>query len=583
MRGNRLTLLALLAAGRLASAPAARSEDVRIDADTFGGIEARSIGPAAMSGRISAIDAVPGDRLTIWVGAAGGGLWKSVDGGLEFKPVFDKYNQSIGAITVDPKNPKTVWVGTGETCVRNCVSVGDGLYRTTDGGENWQKVGLADSERIAKIVVHPADSNTVLACATGHAFDYHPERGVFRTKDGGKTWEKTLFVNARHRVRRPRDRSPGRPDRSTRGCGSSAAKPYFFTSGGPGSGLYKSTDGGKTWRKVTKGLPEGELGRIALAVSPARTSVVYATVEAKKSAALPLRRPAARAGRRRARRASVLARPFYFSHLVADPKDWKRIYKPGFSLYRERGRRQDLRQRGRQHPLRRPRPLGGPAQHGQPRHRHRRRRLRLARPRREVALRGQPARLAVLPRELRHGVAVQRLRRPAGQQHVVRALAPPRRHPEQALELAHRRRRLLGVRRPRRHRPRLQRVPGREPLPHPQVHARAEGHQALAEGGGAEVPLQLEHAHPPLPERHRARSTTARSSSSARRTAAISWERISPDLTTNDPAKQKQTGVGRPDRSTTRPPRTTARSSRSPSRRRTATSSGWAPTTATCR
>jgi photosystem II stability/assembly factor-like uncharacterized protein len=331
MRAARLTLLALLAAGGLASAPAARGEDVKIDSDTFGGIEARSIGPAAMSGRISAIDAVPSDRLTIWVGAAGGGLWKSVDGGLEFKPVFDKYNQSIGAITVDPKNPKTVWVGTGETCVRNSVSVGDGLYKTTDGGENWQKVGLADSERIAKIVVDPSDSKTVLACATGHAFDSHPERGVFRTSDGGKTWAKTLFVNddtgCSDLAIDPQD---GRIVYA--GMWQFRRQPYFFTSGGPGSGLYKSTDGGKTWRKVTKGLPAGELGRIALAVSPARTSVVYATVEAKESAVYRSD-DLGESWEKTSTSSAVLARPFYFSHLLADPKDWKRVYKPGFSLY----------------------------------------------------------------------------------------------------------------------------------------------------------------------------------------------------------------------------------------------------------
>jgi photosystem II stability/assembly factor-like uncharacterized protein len=330
MRARR-TLLALLAAGGLASAPVAGVEEVKIDADTFGGIEARSIGPAAMSGRISAIDASPGDRLTIWVGSAGGGLWKSVDGGLAFTPIFDKYSQSIGAITVDPKNPKTVWVGTGETCVRNSVSVGDGLYKTSDGGESWQKVGLADSERIAKIVIDPSDSSTVLACATGHAFDAHPERGVFRTSDGGKTWEKTLFVNddtgCSDLAIDPQD---GRIVYA--GMWQFRRKPYFFTSGGPGSGLYKSTDGGRTWRKVTKGLPEGDLGRIALSVSPARPSVVYATVEAKQSGVYRSD-DLGESWERTSTSSSVLARPFYFSHLVADPKDWKRVYKPGFSLF----------------------------------------------------------------------------------------------------------------------------------------------------------------------------------------------------------------------------------------------------------
>ena len=125
---------------------AAVAQDVAIDSDTFGGLEARSIGPAVMSGRIAALDVAVGDRLTIYVGAAGGGLWKSVDGGLQFSPVFDKHAQSIGAVRVDPRDPKTVWVGTGETWVRNSVSVGDGLYRSTDAGESWTRVGLEASE-----------------------------------------------------------------------------------------------------------------------------------------------------------------------------------------------------------------------------------------------------------------------------------------------------------------------------------------------------------------------------------------------------------------------------------------------------
>ena len=165
-----------------------------IDPDVFGGLEARSIGPAVMSGRIAALDAVPGERLTLWVGAASGGVWKSVDGGLQFTPVFDEHAQSIGAITVDPSNPDVVWVGTGESWVRNSVSRGDGVYRSEDGGETWQKLGLEGTERIARIVVHPDDGKTAWVCATGAAFADHEERGVFRTKDGGKSWDKVLFV-----------------------------------------------------------------------------------------------------------------------------------------------------------------------------------------------------------------------------------------------------------------------------------------------------------------------------------------------------------------------------------------------------
>ncbi|MCX6550447.1 MAG: glycosyl hydrolase, partial [Acidobacteria bacterium] len=185
---------AWIAAVACATAVPAYAQGVIIDSETFGGLEARAIGPAAMSGRISALDAVAGDRLTIFVGAAGGGLWRSLDGGLVFKPVFDKYNQSIGAVTINPSNPKDVWVGTGETWVRNSVSPGDGVYRSTDGGDSWTRAGLEQTERIARIAVHPKDSTTVFVCATGHLSDDHPDRGVYRTKDGGKTWDKVLYV-----------------------------------------------------------------------------------------------------------------------------------------------------------------------------------------------------------------------------------------------------------------------------------------------------------------------------------------------------------------------------------------------------
>ena len=146
-----------------------------------------------MSGRIAAVDAVEENgRITVFVGAASGGVWKSVNGGTTYKPVFDREDvQSIGAVAIDPSNSKIVWVGTGEAWVRNSVSVGDGIYKSTDGGENWTNVGLKDSEHIAKILVNPSDSNDVLACATGHLWNDNDERGVYQTTDGGKTWNES--------------------------------------------------------------------------------------------------------------------------------------------------------------------------------------------------------------------------------------------------------------------------------------------------------------------------------------------------------------------------------------------------------
>src|ERR1700721_1001192 len=166
----------------------------RFDSATVSGLPARNIGSATMSGRIAALDAVEENgRITVFVGAASGGVWKSVNGGTTYKPVFDREDvQSIGAVAIDPSNSENVWVGTGESWVRNSVSVGDGVYKSTDGGENWTDVGLKESAHIAKILVNPSDGNDVLACATGHLWDDSDERGVYRTNDGGKTWQKVL-------------------------------------------------------------------------------------------------------------------------------------------------------------------------------------------------------------------------------------------------------------------------------------------------------------------------------------------------------------------------------------------------------
>jgi len=320
-------VVALAVAVVLAVAGPATAQGVKVDVDTFGGLDARAIGPATMSGRIAALDAVAGDRLTIFAASAGGGVWKSADGGLEFRPVFDKHTQAIGAITVDPSNPKTIWVGTGESWLRNSVSPGDGVYRTTDNGDSWTRLGLDQTERIARIVVAPKDSATALVCATGHAFDDHPDRGVFRTRDAGKTWEKVLYVapdvGCADLAMDPQD-----PSTLYAGMWQHRRLPWFFTSGGPKSGLFRSRDGGTTWERLTKGLPEGDQGRIAIAISPAKPSTIYATVEATKTA---LYRSDDRGDtwRHLSDSTAVTTRPFYFSRLVADPVNAERVYKMG--------------------------------------------------------------------------------------------------------------------------------------------------------------------------------------------------------------------------------------------------------------
>lgn len=328
----RKIVLALL----LLTLPLAAQDDLKLDSSTLGGLRARSIGPAVMGGRIAAIDGTGDSPATIYVGSASGGVWKSTDHGTSFKPVFDQHIQSIGAVAIDKSKPDTVWVGTGESWVRNSVSVGDGVYKTTDGGGSWTNMGLADSEHISRIAIDPKKSDTVFVCATGHLWNANEERGVFRTNDGGKTWKKVLYVDANSGCA-DLSMDPGEPQILYAAMWQFRRQPDFFTSGGPGSGLYRSTDGGETWTKLKNGLPAGQLGRIAVAVAPSRPSTVYAVVEAKKTA-LYRSDDLGESWREVNDSFNVQARPFYFAHLVVDPKDHNRVYKPGLSLtYSEDG------------------------------------------------------------------------------------------------------------------------------------------------------------------------------------------------------------------------------------------------------
>jgi photosystem II stability/assembly factor-like uncharacterized protein len=322
MRSIRVFLVAALCALPLTA--------VDIDSNTFGGLEARSIGPATMSGRVAAIDAIGEDPLTIYVGAASGGVWKSDDGGVTYEPVFDDHVQSVGAIRIDPSNTETVWVGTGEGWTRNSVSIGDGVYKTTDGGENWTHMGLEESERITRIQVDPNDSDTVFVCVTGHLWSANEERGVYRTKDGGETWEQMLAVDENTGCS-DLAIDPGDANILYAGMWQFRRYPDFFESGGPGSGLYRSMDGGDTWEELTNGLPEGEKGRIAVAVAPSRPNVVYAVVESENTA-LYRSNNLGESWEEMNTSFAVQGRPFYFAYLVVDPNDHKRVYKPGFGL-----------------------------------------------------------------------------------------------------------------------------------------------------------------------------------------------------------------------------------------------------------
>ncbi|SFF27846.1 WD40/YVTN/BNR-like repeat-containing protein [Thermoflexibacter ruber] len=319
--------------------------------ELFGSMRARQIGPALMSGRITDIEGHPTDSRIIYIGTAGGGVWKSTDGGVIFKPIFDKHIQSIGAVAVDPKTPdKIVWVGTGEVWTRNSVSIGDGIYKSEDGGQNWTKMGLEKSERISSIQIDPNNPSTIYVGVLGNLWGNSTERGVYKTTDGGKTWEKILYVD------------------ETTGCSDLSIDPknpnilyaafwefrrtaYSFSSGGTKSALYKSTDAGKTWQKIHNGFPTGKLGRIAVAIAPSNTNILYAVIESEKPESKGLYRSDDGGQNWKFLNGDfeLTVRPFYFSRIVIDPKNPDIICKAGLngSISRDGGK--TFRQHGGVH------------------------------------------------------------------------------------------------------------------------------------------------------------------------------------------------------------------------------------------
>ncbi len=254
----------------------------QFDTSLFSGMKARCIGPAGMSGRVAAIDVVESNPNIMYVGAATGGLWKSTSGGIAWKPIFDNQaTSSIGAVAVCQANPSIVWVGTGEGNVRNSAGVGYGIYKSMDGGETWQWLGLEKTERIHRIMLHPSDPNIAYAAAMGNTWSENDERGVYKTVDGGKSWKKILFVNNRTGCA-DLIIDPKNPNKLFASMWEHRRYPWFFNSGGAGSGIYVTHDGGETWNKLSEkdGMPKGDLGRACVAISYSNPDVVYALVEA---------------------------------------------------------------------------------------------------------------------------------------------------------------------------------------------------------------------------------------------------------------------------------------------------------------
>jgi hypothetical protein len=325
-----MRLLSTLVLALLGSAALFAQKNTNLSSSTFGQMDARALGPALMGGRITAIEGIDRNPTTLYIGTAGGGVWKTKTGGYTFEPLFDKYPQSIGALAIDQKHPDTVWVGTGESNMRNSVSIGQGIFRTTDGGRNWVKTGLENSEHISKIIIHPDNSNILYVSVPGKLWSDSPDRGLYKTTDGGKTWEKILYTDEKTGCADVL-MDPRNPEVLWAAMWQFRRTPYSFDSGGPGSALYKSTDGGKNWRKITNGLPTTTFGRIALAQAPSAPDNLLAIVESANTG-LYISSDAGESWKLQSASSNVTARPFYFSTLEVDPYDAKRVYRPAFSL-----------------------------------------------------------------------------------------------------------------------------------------------------------------------------------------------------------------------------------------------------------
>ena len=276
---RKLAILFLLAATSVAAQTATRADSSPL-ARAVSGLKLRAIGPALTSGRVADIAVDPTNKAVWYVASAAGGVWKTTNAGTSFTPVFNKEGSfSIGVVTVDPRNPNVVWVGTGENNVQRVVAYGDGVYKSIDGGKSWKNVGLKESEHIGRIVIDPRNSDVVYVAAQGPLWRKGGDRGVYKTTDGGKTWTRVLHVDdwtGANDVQL----DPRNPDLLVATTWQRERRVFGFVAGGPGSGVHRSTDGGKTWTKSQSGFPDEDLGRIGLSMSPADPNVVYAIADA---------------------------------------------------------------------------------------------------------------------------------------------------------------------------------------------------------------------------------------------------------------------------------------------------------------
>ncbi|MGB0979316.1 MAG: WD40/YVTN/BNR-like repeat-containing protein, partial [Croceimicrobium sp.] len=291
-------------------------------------IEFRSIGPAGMSGRITAIKVDPRNENHIYAGSASGGLWESRNGGTSWDCIFNNEAvSSVGAIALDPHNPDLIWLGTGEGNPRNSNTGGAGLYRSLDGGKTWKLMGLEQSRHIHRVIVHPHQSNTIYVAAIGNPWADSEHRGVYKSTDGGESWERILYNNERTGAAEM-VMDPQNPEKLIVNMWEHRRNPWFFKSGGKGSGLYITYDGGKTWEQKTEkhGLPKGELGRMGIAIAASQPDRIYALVEKKGKNALYRSDNGGAKWRMISQDENIGNRPFYYAEIYVDPQNENRVY-----------------------------------------------------------------------------------------------------------------------------------------------------------------------------------------------------------------------------------------------------------------
>jgi photosystem II stability/assembly factor-like uncharacterized protein len=314
----------------IAIAIGARLWGADLNSALFQRLEYRSIGPASMGGRITDVEGVAGRPELVYVATASGGLFKTTNAGTTWTPIFDHESTiSIGNIAVDPQNPDVVWLGAGEANARNSVSYGDGVYKTLDGGKTWRNLGLRDTHHISRVAVNPLNTNIAYVCALGHNTGPNQERGVFMTTDGGETWKKTLYIDAEHGCA-DMDIDVNNPNVLFATMWRFDRKPWRFTSGSEKTGVFRSVDGGRTWKQLTTGLPKG-WGRIGVRVAASNSNVVYVIGESSEGT---LYRSDDRGDhfRMMTKNPVVVGRGLYYSHLTIDPTDENRIYTIGMRL-----------------------------------------------------------------------------------------------------------------------------------------------------------------------------------------------------------------------------------------------------------